>query len=281
MRASPTHACRLRSGPAAPRMLRGGGRQGLGGCRRPLAPARLRSPALPFPPRRGRRLPVPGAQAAAAGARFCRGRWSALAAPVRRAWHLGGAGPPCGCGPQVGPRGRCGRARGPSPGGERPARSPRCFPVPGPGPQHRVGAVGPLARRGSAGDARLPTGRRGGRGSAERGLRRLASRALLPGGRAHLPGMGSEPGQLGGILARAGASGRARGLCGVAWGPAGPAQSRARLVVLPRRVHSHRLAPTACPALLRDRLLGVQPNFVSVSFRGGGGGREAIFLNGI
>nr|CAI9702101.1 unnamed protein product [Rangifer tarandus platyrhynchus] len=69
----PTHACRPRAGTTAPRMLRGGGRRGLGGWRRPARPARAHSSALPFRGPAGR-LPLPGVQAAAAGARFCGGR---------------------------------------------------------------------------------------------------------------------------------------------------------------------------------------------------------------
>lgn len=118
------------------------------------------------------------------------GAESALAAPVRRAWHLGGADPPCGCGPQVEAAGAVRAGTGTVSGRGEACAVAEMLSRPGSRVPTQSGRCGPLTRRGSAGDARFPTGRRGGRGFAERGLRRLASRALLPGGRAHLLGAG-------------------------------------------------------------------------------------------
>lgn len=213
MRASP----RLRAGRAqAPRLRAcseaevGGAWAGGGGRLAPPAPTAPRFPSaarpagFPFRARR-RRPPV---LVSVAGAE------SALAAPVRRAWQLGGAGPPCGSAPQVEAAGavrvgagtvsRWGEACAAAEILSRPGSR-----VPGPDTRHRAGAVGPLTRRGSAGDARLPTGRsgrRGGRGFAERELLRGRRGRSSP-ARAHTcSALGSEPGQLRGILARAGAS---------------------------------------------------------------------------
>lgn len=95
---------RMRAGPAqAPRLRAcseaevGGAWAGVGGRLPPPASAAPRFPSaarpagFPFRARRRR----PSVLVSVAGAE------SALAAPVRRAWHLGGADPPCGCGPQV------------------------------------------------------------------------------------------------------------------------------------------------------------------------------------
>lgn len=84
----------------------------LGASWRPACPAPALRAQLPTAPG----LPLPGAQAAAARA-FLSAPQSPLAAFLRRPWHLGNAGPPCGSAPQVKPaRGRYGWARAPSRG---------------------------------------------------------------------------------------------------------------------------------------------------------------------
>lgn len=182
------------------------------------------------------------------------GAESVLAAPVRRAWQLGGADPPCGSGPQVEAAGAVQAGAGTvSVWGEACAAA-EMLSRPGPRVPTQSGRCGALNRarlRRRRGPSDRPSGRQGVRGA------RAPSAGVegAPPRRARTP---ARPWAL--SLASSEASspararpGRAPGLCGVAWGPAGPAQSRARLAVLPTMGPLAPFSSHACPALLRDQ----------------------------